>query len=204
VTTTTRPVVQARGACANRWTPIRRPSKPRTDDLHTGSLPTQPQVEAIPLNCKPFADQAAAPLLPTAQSHTIADFAHGWLLGILLCSQPVAARTIAVPPGGDLQAAIMNAQAGDTIELTAGAVYAGNFTLTDHGGGDFVTIRTAESVGQPEAGSRVSPDHAQLLAKIRTSSNQPAIQTAPNAHTSSSIVSTFMPTPAPVASVESR
>ena len=109
-------------------------------------------------------------------------FAHAWLLVILLCSQPAAARTIPVPAGGDLQTAIMNAQAGDTIELAAGATYVGNFTLTDHGGDTFVTIRTAESTGQPEAGARVSPDHAPRLAKIRTNTNQPAIQTAPNAH----------------------
>lgn len=109
-------------------------------------------------------------------------FAHAWLLVILLCSQPAAARSIAVPPGGDLQSAIMTAQAGDTIELAAGAVYTGNFTLTDHGGEGFVTIRTAESAGQPQAGARISPDHAPLLAKIRTTSNEPAIQTASNAH----------------------
>lgn len=109
-------------------------------------------------------------------------FAYAWIPAVLLCSAPAAARTIAVPAGADLQTAIMNAQAGDTIELTAGAVYTGNFTLTDHGGDGFVTIRTAEAPGQPEAGGRISPDHAPLLAKLRTNSNQPAIQTAPNAH----------------------
>jgi hypothetical protein len=103
-------------------------------------------------------------------------------LAVLLCSAPVTGRTTIVPPDGDLQTAIMNAQPGDTIVLTAGAVYTGNFTLTDRGGDEFITIQTADAAGLPVAGARISPDHALMLAKIRTNSNQPAIQTAPNAH----------------------
>jgi hypothetical protein len=103
-------------------------------------------------------------------------------LVMLMCSTSANGRTTVVPPDGDLQTAIMNAQSGDTIVLTAGAVYTGNFTLTDRGGDDFITIRTADNPGLPVEGARISPDHAPLLAKIRTNSNQPAIQTAPNAH----------------------
>ena len=39
-----------------------------------------------------------------------------------------------VPAGGDLQGALNAAQAGDTINLAAGATYTGNFHLAPNGG----------------------------------------------------------------------
>lgn len=99
-----------------------------------------------------------------------------------MSAAPVAARTISVASGGDLQAALLNAQPGDTIELEAGASFVGNFTLPAKDGGAFITIRTA---GQPDAvadGTRITPDAASKLAKLRSPNNQPALQTAPGAH----------------------
>jgi hypothetical protein len=103
-------------------------------------------------------------------------------LALVFSPAGAAAATITVPAGGDLQAAIGSAQPGDTIVLAPGAVYVGSFTLYDKIGDAPITIRTAELIGQPGAGRRILPAHAPLLAKIRTNTNQPAIQTAANAH----------------------
>src|SRR5262249_11301620 len=61
-----------------------------------------------------------------------------------------SAATVAVPAGGDLHAALMNARPGDTITLEGGAPYIGNFTLANKDGAEFITIRTAaaDDVGE--------------------------------------------------------
>ena len=106
----------------------------------------------------------------------------------LLCSMGflnpgvVDAATVEVKAGGDLQAAINAAQPGDTILLTAGATYVGNFELPVKIGADYITIRTADRPGQPGATTRVIPAHASLLAKIRSNNAAAALRTAPGAH----------------------
>jgi hypothetical protein len=97
------------------------------------------------------------------------------------CVRPAAAATISVPAAGDLHAALMNSQPGDTIELERGATYVGNFTLPAKGGSAFITIRAAGPDPVPE-GSRVTPQDAASLPKLRSPNNQPALQTAPGAH----------------------
>jgi Right handed beta helix region len=92
-----------------------------------------------------------------------------------------SAATIVVPAGGDLHAALMNAQAGDTVALARGETYVGNFTLPQKDGAQFITIRTAGSDDVPENG-RTTPDSALPLAKLRSPNSQPVIQTAPGAH----------------------
>ncbi len=105
------------------------------------------------------------------------------LVGVVCFTASAAsARTIPVPAGGDLQAALVAAQPGDTIELAAGAVYTGTFTLFDKGGSAFITLRTAGEAGLPLAGERIGPEDAPRLAKLRSGSSQPAIVTAPGAH----------------------
>src|SRR5262249_52739363 len=47
---------------------------------------------------------------------------------------------VTVNAGGDLQAAINNAQPGDTIVLQAGATFTGNFILPAKSGSAYVTI----------------------------------------------------------------
>lgn len=106
----------------------------------------------------------------------------------LLCSVGFAtpgvvdASTVEVKAGGDLQAAINAAQPGDTILLTAGATYVGNFVLPVKIGAQYITIRTADRPGQPGATTRVIPAHAALLAKIRSNNSSAALRTAPGAH----------------------
>ena len=68
----------------------------------------------------------------------------------------VDAATVEVKAGGDLQAAINAAQPGDTILLTAGVTYVGNFELPVKIGAEYITIRTADRPGQPGATTRVS------------------------------------------------
>ena len=106
----------------------------------------------------------------------------------LLCSigflapYPVAAATLEVRAGGDLQAALNAAQPGDTILLVAGVTYVGNFELPVKIGTEYITIRTADRAGQPNATTRVIPAHAGLLAKIRSNNAAAALRTAPGAH----------------------
>lgn len=109
-----------------------------------------------------------------------------YVVGCVLLSasmHPAATRaaTISVPAGGDLQAALVNAQPGDTIALAPGATFVGNFTLPQKGGAAVITIRTdgPDAVAQ---GTRVSPEAAAGLAKLRSPNSAPALQTAPGAH----------------------
>jgi hypothetical protein len=91
------------------------------------------------------------------------------------------AETIAVPAGGDLQQAIDKARAGDTVTLAAGAVYVGAFVLPAKDGNLYITIKTAgESL--PRAGQRVLPAHSERLARLKSSTSEPALRTAPGAH----------------------
>jgi hypothetical protein len=103
-------------------------------------------------------------------------------LGFVMCWASIASpATIAVPAGGDLYAALLNAQPGDTITLVAGATYVGNFTLPVKDGSSFITIQSnaAEPVA---AGDRVAPGHKGAMAKLKSPNSLPAIQTAPGAH----------------------
>ena len=103
------------------------------------------------------------------------------IIALLLASSARAAD-IAVPAGGNLQAALNAARPGDTILLVPGATYVGNFTLPVHGGTAYVTIRTAgNDTVLPGAGARITPAHAPYLAKLRSPNSQPALNTAPRA-----------------------
>jgi hypothetical protein len=102
----------------------------------------------------------------------------------LVCSYlPAAAATINVPAGGDLQGALNAAQPGDLILLASGATYTGNFKLPLKDGSQFITVRTDAPAGRlPGAGVRITPDHAPLLAKIKSPSTGPALTTAEATH----------------------
>jgi FG-GAP-like repeat len=101
---------------------------------------------------------------------------------VLFIADHAQAAIISVPAGGDLQAALNNAQPGDTIVLEPGATYVGNFILPSKGGSSFITVSTSPA-GLPGDGARISPAHAASLAKLRSPSNGgSAVQTAPGAH----------------------
>ena len=83
-------------------------------------------------------------------------------------------RTIVVPAGGDLQAAINTAQRGDVIELAAGATYTDNFELPAKSGTGWVVIRSAGTL--PQEGTRVTPATAAGFAKLRSSNSMSTIK----------------------------
>ena len=92
--------------------------------------------------------------------------------------------TITVPAGGDLQAAINEAQPGDTILLAPGATYSGTFVLPAKGGSSYITIESsAPASSLPGAGVRVTPGYASALARIRGgTAGMPAFTTEAGAH----------------------
>jgi hypothetical protein len=93
-----------------------------------------------------------------------------------------AANTITVNAGQDFQAALTNAQPGDTIVLQAGATFTGNFTLPNKSGTSWIYIQTSAYSSLPAPGTRVSPSQAGLMPKIVTNNASPAISTAASAH----------------------
>ena len=107
-------------------------------------------------------------------------------LALVVCSlvwtTPLFGATLTVNAGGNLQAAIDAAQPGDTIVLQAGATFTGPFTLRAKNGTAYITIRSSTADSQlPPPGTRITPAHAPLLAKIRPGATGSAIRTVPGA-----------------------
>lgn len=91
-------------------------------------------------------------------------------------------RTIAVRGGGDLQAALEEAQPGDVITLQAGAVFRGNFRLPKKARSGWVVIRSSAAEKDiPVEGVRITPAFSGVMAKLVTPNSVPVIQTAPGA-----------------------
>jgi hypothetical protein len=97
---------------------------------------------------------------------------------------PPSGRTIAVPAGGNFQAALNAAQPGDVITLQAGATFHGPFTLPNKAGVGWITVRTsAPDSSLPPPGTRVSPSYAAVMPKLVVGTGVGgAIQTAAQAH----------------------
>ena len=91
-------------------------------------------------------------------------------------------RVLRVAAGGDLQAALHEAKPGDVVELEAGAVYSGSFTLPAKQGDGWIVIRSSAYARLPE-GRRVTPADAPLMAMlVGGESNRRVLQTAEGAH----------------------
>lgn len=84
-------------------------------------------------------------------------------------------KTISVPAGGNLQAALDAAQPGDQIVLKAGAVYKGNFRLRKKSGTGWIVIRSSATL--PPAGRRIRPADSGLLAKLVGTNSDRVLQT---------------------------
>jgi len=98
----------------------------------------------------------------------------------ICASSAASAATINVPAGGDLQAALNAAQAGDVITLQPGASYVGNFVLPNKGAlSAFITVRSAAADSAlPPAGVRITPAYAAQLPKIHSANSTAALRTA--------------------------
>jgi len=77
-----------------------------------------------------------------------------------MADTPAPGAVIAVNAGGDLQSALNSAACGDTIQLQAGAVFAGNFTVpaTTCDDQHWIIVRTSTPDAQlPPEGTRMTP-----------------------------------------------
>jgi hypothetical protein len=90
-------------------------------------------------------------------------------------------NTINVPAGGDLQAALNQAQPGDEVVLQAGATYTGNFLLPVKAGASFITVRSSRCAELP-AGVRVGPAQAPLMARLATHNVSPVLAAPVRSH----------------------
>jgi hypothetical protein len=92
-------------------------------------------------------------------------------------------RRLPVAPGGDLQAAIDSARAGDVILLRPGATYVGNFVLRakDPAATAAIVIRTDVTL---PSGTRMTPTRARSLqlARVVTTRDMPVFRTVSGAH----------------------
>lgn len=132
----------------------------------------------ITLQTRPVSVSATATATVTAASSLVAE------LPRVRVNSAYAAPTgaqIVVPAGGNLQAALNSANAGDEILLAPGATYTGNFTLPAKTGSGVIHIRTNIPYSSlPPEGSRMTPSLAASLnlAKIVSSNGITVIQTA--------------------------
>ncbi len=91
--------------------------------------------------------------------------------------------TIVVAAGGNLQAALDQAQPGQVVQVQAGATFDGNFVLPQKSGNAYITVRTSTPDAQlPGVSGRIDLSHEPLLATLRSINASPALRTAPGAH----------------------
>ena len=91
--------------------------------------------------------------------------------------------TLTVAAGGDLRAALNQAQLGDTIVLEAGATWTGPFTLPNKtAGSGWIYVVSSQLSNLPPAGRRVSPANAASMPKILAPNAQSALVTEANSH----------------------
>lgn len=98
---------------------------------------------------------------------------------------PSGGQTLIVNAGGDLQAALDIAKAGDTILLQAGATFVGNFVLPAKSASTtaYITIRSsAPDSSLPGSTTRMTPAYAAQLPKLRSPNSMGVITTAAGAH----------------------
>jgi len=94
-----------------------------------------------------------------------------------------AGKTIKVAAGGDVQAAIDQAQPGDVIMLQAGATFRGNFQLPNKSGSNWIVIRSsAADADLPPPGTRVTPAKSAVMPKLISPNADPVVYTDEGAH----------------------
>lgn len=93
---------------------------------------------------------------------------------------PPTGGVVTVSAGQDLQAAINSAPLNSTIQLQAGAVWTGNYTLPNKSGSGWLVIKSTGSL--PAPGTRVSPANAGAMGRIQSNNAEAALRTDPGAH----------------------
>ena len=94
---------------------------------------------------------------------------------------PPSGRTIAVPAGGNFQAALDAARPGSVITLQAGATYEGPFTLPNKTGSGWIYIESSALARLPGPGARVAPSDAPHMPRL-VAGSRAVITAAPGAH----------------------
>ena len=92
-------------------------------------------------------------------------------------------HTLTVNAGGDLQAALNQAQLGDTIVLEAGATFTGPFSLPNKtSGSGWIYVQTSAYRQLPAVGTRIAPADAANMPKLVAPANDHAITTVNGSH----------------------
>jgi hypothetical protein len=91
--------------------------------------------------------------------------------------------TLTVAAGGDLQAALDQAQLGDTIVLQAGATFTGPFALPNKTSGTgWIYVVSSNLASLPPPGQRVGPTNAINMPKIVSRAYSSTLTTIANSH----------------------
>jgi hypothetical protein len=91
--------------------------------------------------------------------------------------------TLNVAAGGDLQAALTQAQLGDTIVLQAGATFTGPFWLPNKTtGSGWIYVVSSNLANLPPPGQRVGPKDAVNMPKIVSPASSSAVKSVVNSH----------------------
>ena len=119
-------------------------------------------------------------------------FAHGVSFAATLPAPPLTfdttyaaptGATINISAGGDLQAALNNAQLGDTIVLQAGATFTGPFKLPNKTSGTgWIYVVSSNLASLPPPGHRVGPNDVANIPKIVSLGNNNAVTTVADSH----------------------
>jgi len=92
-------------------------------------------------------------------------------------------KTLTVAAGGNLQAALDQAELGDTIVLEAGATFTGKFKLPNKtSGSGWIYVVSSKLASLPPAGQRVGPNDAANMPKIVSKRYDSAVVTVANSH----------------------
>jgi len=92
-------------------------------------------------------------------------------------------KTLTVAAGGNLQAALDQAELGDTIVLEAGATYTGRLSLPNKTtGSGWIYVVSSKLASLPPAGQRVGPNNAVNMPKIISKAYNNALVTVANSH----------------------
>ena len=136
--------------------------------LVAAQLPQSTLRDRVAAESTTAAQSASAPAAPQAS--------------VQVAEMPSPARTVHVPAGRSLQAALDNARRGDVITLDPGATYQGPFRLPRIEGNGWIVITSRQADDDlPNAGERVQPAHWARMPKL-VSASAPVIAADPGAH----------------------